>query len=82
MIGTERSITITDDDASPVIVTGSPILVAENETAVATLAATDADRPAGGSDVADHGWRGSEPIQVDGGRRAHIRGGRGLREAG
>ena len=46
MIGTERSITITDDDASPVIVTGSPILVAENETAVATLTASDADRPA------------------------------------
>ena len=46
MIGAERSITITDDDASPVIVTASPILVEENETAVATLAATDADRPA------------------------------------
>ncbi len=45
-IGAERTITIADDDASPVIVTGSPILVDENETAVATLAATDADRPA------------------------------------
>ena len=46
VLGAERTITIADDDASPVIVTRSPILVAENETAVATLAATDADRPA------------------------------------
>ena len=46
VLGAEQTITITDDDASPVITTASPILVAENETAVATLAATDADRPA------------------------------------
>ena len=45
-IGAERTITIADDDAAPVIQTASPILVDENETAVATLAATDADRPA------------------------------------
>ena len=46
LLGSEETISITDDDASPVIVTASPILVEENETAVATLAATDADRPA------------------------------------
>ena len=45
-IGAERTITITDDDDAPVIQTASPILVDENKTAVATLAATDADRPA------------------------------------
>ncbi len=45
-LGAEQTITITDDDAAPVIQTASPILVEENETAVATLAATDADRPA------------------------------------
>ena len=39
-------LTITDDDSTPVITTTSPILVAENETEVATLQATDADRPA------------------------------------
>ena len=37
---------IVDDDASPVITTTSPILVVENQKAVATLTATDADRPA------------------------------------
>ena len=42
-VGTQQKITITDDDAAPMIVTGSPLLVAENETAVATLTATDAD---------------------------------------
>ena len=44
---TEATVSITDDDASPVITTNtaSPILAEENETAVATLAATDADRP-------------------------------------
>ena len=36
-------LTIIDDDATPVITTASPILVAENATEVATLAATDAD---------------------------------------
>ena len=46
VLGAERTIAIADDDASPVIQTASPILVAENETAVATLTATDADRPA------------------------------------
>ena len=48
VLGAEQTITITDDDASPVITTdtASPILVEENETAVATLTATDADRPA------------------------------------
>ena len=46
VLGAEQTITITDDDASPVITTPSPILVAENETAVATLTATDTDRPA------------------------------------
>ena len=37
------TLTIIDDDAKPVITTASPILVAENATEVATLAATDAD---------------------------------------
>ncbi len=37
---------IVDDDSSPVITTTSPILVVENQKAVATLTATDADRPA------------------------------------
>ena len=46
VLGAEQTITITDDDASPVIITASPILVEENATAVATLTATDADRPA------------------------------------
>ncbi len=45
VLGAERTITIADDDDAPVIQTASPILVEENETAVATLAATDADRP-------------------------------------
>ena len=46
--GTARAfeVTITDDDAAPVVVTASPILVPENGTAVATLQATDADTPA------------------------------------
>ena len=42
-VGTQQTITITDDDAAPVVTTTSPLLVEENETAVATLAATDAD---------------------------------------
>ena len=46
VLGAEQTITITDDDASPVILTNSTILVDENETAVATLTASDADRPA------------------------------------
>ena len=35
-----------DDDAAPVVTTASPIVVAENATAVATLSATDADTAA------------------------------------
>ena len=35
-----------DDDATPVVTTASPIVVAENATAVATLSATDADTAA------------------------------------
>ena len=46
VLGSEQTITIDDDDDAPVIQTASPILVDENETAVATLTATDADRPA------------------------------------
>ena len=46
VLGAEQTITITDGDASPVILTNSTILVDENETAVATLTASDADRPA------------------------------------
>ena len=46
VLGAGQTITIADDDDAPVIQTASPILVEENETAVATLAATDADRPA------------------------------------
>ena len=46
VLGAEQTITIDDDDDAPVIQTASPILVDENETAVATLEATDADRPA------------------------------------
>ena len=42
-VGSQQTITITDDDAAPVVTTASPILVAENETDVATLAATDLD---------------------------------------
>ena len=50
-VGTQQTITITDDDAAPVITTDSPLLVAENETEVATLAATDMDGA-----VADLEW--------------------------
>ncbi len=46
VLGAGQTITIDDDDDAPVIQTASPILVDENETAVATLEATDADRPA------------------------------------
>ena len=43
--GTSRvfEVTIADDDGAPEITTASPVLVAENATAVATLEATDAD---------------------------------------
>ena len=37
---------VDDDDAAPVVETASPIVVAENESAVATLTATDADTAA------------------------------------
>ena len=37
---------VDDDDAAPVVATPSPMLVAENATAVATLSATDADTAA------------------------------------
>jgi hypothetical protein len=37
---------VEDDDAVPVVSTASPIVVAENQTAVATLTATDADTAA------------------------------------
>ena len=42
-IGRNAEVVVNDDDASPVVTTASPIEVAENETAVVTLAATDAD---------------------------------------
>ena len=53
------TVTIVDDDATPVVATASPLLAPENGTAVATLEATDADTPAadlvwslaGGSDA-------------------------------
>ena len=54
------SVTVLDDDAAPVVTTTSPIEVAENVTAVATLAATDEDTAAG-----DLSW--SIPSGADGG---------------
>ena len=39
-------VVVEDDDAAPVVTTASPIVVAENATAVATLSATDADTAA------------------------------------
>ena len=39
-------VVVEDDDAAPVVETASPIVVAENETAIATLTATDADTAA------------------------------------
>ena len=44
-------VVVEDDDAAPVVATASPIVVAENVTAVATLSATDADTAA-----ADLSW--------------------------
>ena len=41
-----RMLVVEDDDAAPVVTTASPIVVAENATAVATLSATDADTAA------------------------------------
>ena len=40
------TVTAEDDDAAPVVTTSSPIEALENDTAVATLEATDADTPA------------------------------------
>ena len=40
-------VVVNDDDAAPAVATVSPIAVAENATAVATLTATDADTAAG-----------------------------------
>ena len=40
------AVVVNDDDAAPVVSTVSPIVVAENSTAVATLAATDEDTAA------------------------------------
>ena len=53
-------VVVNDDDAAPVVSTASPIMVAENVTAVATLTATDADTAAG-----DLSW--SIPAGADGG---------------
>ena len=52
---------VEDDDAAPVIETASPLVVAENATAVATLVATDAD-------TVDLTW--SIPQGADGGADA------------
>ena len=53
-------VVVEDDDAAPVVTTASPIVVAENATAVATLSATDADTAA-----EDLSW--SIPAGADGG---------------
>ena len=45
------AVTVADDDAAPVIASTGPFTVEENETAVATLAASDDDTP-----VADLAW--------------------------
>ena len=56
-------VVVEDDDAAPVVATASPIVVAENVTAVATLSATDADTAA-----ADLSW--SIPAGAAGGADA------------
>ena len=56
-------VVVEDDDATPVVTTASPIVVAENATSVATLSATDADTAA-----ADLSW--SIPAGADGGADA------------
>ena len=79
-------VVVEDDDAAPAVATASPIVVAENATAVATLTATDADTAA-----ADLAW--SIPAGAAGGadgtkfaltdrRLAVVQGGEGLRGAG
>ena len=50
-IAGSAGVTVADDDAAPVVTTASPILAPENGTAVAVLAATDADTA-----VADLTW--------------------------
>ena len=67
---------VDDDDAAPVVRTSSPILVAENATAVATLTATDADSAAealawsipegegGGSDAAQFSLTASGALSL------------------
>ena len=45
------AVVVNDDDAAPVVATASPVMVAENATAVTTLTATDADTAA-----ADLSW--------------------------
>ena len=49
------TLTIRDDDATPVITTAALILVEENETVVATLQATDQDDRTRGLGVGYHG---------------------------
>ena len=71
-------VVVNDDDAAPVVTTASPIVVVENATAVATLAASDAD-----TDTNDLSWSisgGARPggVRADGGRRADVQGGEGL----
>ena len=56
-------VVVADDDATPVVTTASPIVVAENATSVATLSATDADMVA-----ADLSW--SIPAGAAGGADA------------
>ena len=56
-------VVVADDDATPVVTTASPIVVAENATPVATLSATDADTAA-----ADLSW--SIPAGAAGGADA------------
>ena len=77
---------VEDDDAAPVLSTASPVVVAENETAVATLTATDADTaaealawsiPEGEAGGADGGTVHAERAGC-----ARLPGGEGLRVAG
>ena len=56
-------VVVADDDATPVVTTASPIVVAENATSMATLSATDADTAA-----ADLSW--SIPAGAAGGADA------------
>ena len=58
--GASAEVTVEDDDAAPVVSTASALSVAENATAVVTLAATDTD-----TDVASLAW--SIPAGIEGG---------------